>query len=116
MSKDTTEIHVILDRSGSMYGVVTDIIGGYNKFLTEQKAEKGKATLSLVQFDDKYETVYEGKPIKDVQALDLTPRGSTALLDGVGKSIANTIEVCIIITNNATVPCNIRFFIKSPFS
>jgi uncharacterized protein YegL len=93
MSKDTTEIHVILDRSGSMYGVVTDIIGGYNKFLAEQKAEKGKATLSLVQFDDKYEVVHEAEPLSkvpDLNAGTYVPRGTTALMDAIGRTVSDT--------------------------
>jgi len=91
MSEDTTAIHVVLDRSGSMGRVTSDVIGGFNTFLKEQKAEKGKATISLAQFDNVYEVVYDSKPLSKAPDLDektYVPRASTALLDAVGRTIS----------------------------
>jgi len=90
MRDDLTEIVVILDRSGSMYSIRDDTIGSFNSFLEDQIKEPGFANFTLVQFDDKYEVVCSGKNIKDVFPLTRTayvPRGSTALLDAIGRTI-----------------------------
>lgn len=89
---DKTEIVVILDRSGSMQKIKADMEGGFETFIDKQKAEPGECLVSLYQFDDKYEVVYEGRPIAEVGKLNLVPRSTTALLDAVGKSLANTAE------------------------
>lgn len=89
----STEIIFVLDRSGSMNKVASDVRGGFNDFLSEQAKQVGKATVSLHQFDHLYETVYEGKPLEDAPRLDgsnYRPRGMTALLDAVGKTINGT--------------------------
>lgn len=90
---DYTHITIVLDRSGSMESVAPDTIGGFNKFITDQKAVPGKATISLIQFDNEYEEVYLSKDLQ--QAPNLTdktfvPRGSTALLDAMGHAIEVT--------------------------
>lgn len=85
-----TEILIILDRSGSMESVKADTIGGFNNFLAEQKKLPDEAAITLVQFDDRYERVYEGKPLADAPRLNedtYQPRGSTALLDAIGRTI-----------------------------
>ncbi|HMS40709.1 MAG TPA: vWA domain-containing protein [Pyrinomonadaceae bacterium] len=88
--KNKTDITIILDRSGSMASVKDDTIGGFNNFLSEQQKIEGEAVLSLVQFDDQYETVYLDKDIRSADKLtDATfqPRGMTALFDAVGRTI-----------------------------
>lgn len=78
----------ILDRSGSMETCRDDTIGGFNAFLNEQKADGG--TLTLILFDHEYQLVYTNKPIADVEPLThktFVPRGSTALLDAIGRAI-----------------------------
>jgi len=80
----------ILDRSGSMETCRDDTIGGFNAFLNEQKIIGG--TLTLVQFDHEYLASYTNKPIQEVEPLSretFVPRGSTALLDAIGKTIKN---------------------------
>jgi len=84
-----TEIVLILDRSGSMASVVRETIDGANEFIGKQKAEPGEASLTLVLFDDQYEVLYT-KPIADCEPIDdktFVPRGMTALLDAVGKTV-----------------------------
>ncbi|HEY8559687.1 MAG TPA: vWA domain-containing protein [Pyrinomonadaceae bacterium] len=88
--KNKTDITVILDRSGSMESVKQDTIGGFNSFLSEQQSVEGEASLSLVQFDDQYEVVYEDQSIARADRLTertFQPRGSTALFDAVGRTI-----------------------------
>lgn len=84
---DLRHIAVILDRSGSMQAVKTDTEGGLAAFLEAQHEAPGTTTVSLYQFDDQYETVYERKPLADVPAFKLHPRGATALLDAVSRTI-----------------------------
>jgi hypothetical protein len=83
-------INVLLDRSGSMNGLEKDVIGHFNSYIKEQAELPGRAWVSLVLFDDKYEEVYINKRIQDVPKL--TPdtyyvRGSTAYLDALGRLI-----------------------------
>jgi hypothetical protein len=88
--KNKTDITIILDRSGSMESVKSDTIGGFNSFLSEQQKVEGEASISLVQFDDQYETVYIDKDINAADKLTeatFQPRGMTALYDAVGRTI-----------------------------
>lgn len=90
--KDFSDIIVVLDRSGSMDACKSDVIGGFNSFLKEQQDAEGTANISLYQFDNFYETVFENKDVKMAQPLDdktFVPRGGTALYDAIGKTIAN---------------------------
>lgn len=90
--KMKAEIIVILDRSGSMNTIKDDAIGGFNQFIESQKKIEGEATVTLVQFDDQYEMVYENVPLEKVVPLNrdtFIPRGSTALYDAIGKTIGN---------------------------
>ena len=92
MKEKYTHIAVVLDRSGSMHDVQKDTIGSLNSFLKDQQKEEGGCTFKLVQFDDLYEVVQDFLAIKDVPALDdktFVPRGMTALLDAIGKTINN---------------------------
>lgn len=87
---EDTEIIVIVDRSGSMRGIVDDAVGGFNQFVADQKEVPGNAFLTLAIFDDRYEVVCESVPIQEMEDITrntVIPRGRTALLDAVGKSI-----------------------------
>lgn len=88
-----THITAVLDRSGSMRNLAADTIGGFNKFLEDQKATEGEATLTLVLFDDHYDVPYLSKNIKEIPELDSKvyfARGMTALYDALGKAIIDT--------------------------
>lgn len=90
MKQGYTDISIVLDRSGSMVSVRDDTIGGFNSFLSDQKQAAGFATITLAQFDDVYEVVYSAAPISDAKPLDrstFVPRGATALLDAIGRTI-----------------------------
>jgi uncharacterized protein YegL len=85
-----TECICLLDKSGSMYSLKGDVVGGYNKLIAEQKAIPGEANFSLIQFDTAIQTTYENMPVRDVPELkdkDYQPTGATALLDAVGNTI-----------------------------
>lgn len=88
---EETEIVVVLDRSGSMQSISQAAVDGFNELLNEQQNAEGVAFMTLVQFDDRYEMNYQSVPVNDVKPLILNetfvPRGSTALLDAIGKTI-----------------------------
>lgn len=90
MKKGLTELVFIIDRSGSMGGLESDTIGGFNAMLKEQQAVEGEAIVTTVLFDDKYELLHDRIDIRAVAPLtdkDYTVRGSTALLDALGRTI-----------------------------
>jgi hypothetical protein len=85
-----TRLVFLLDRSGSMQSIASDVIGGFEAFVAEQRAGEGLCTATLAQFDDEYEVVYRGIAIGQVPPLALWPRGRTALHDSMGKLITDT--------------------------
>ncbi len=89
---NSSEIIVVLDRSGSMQAVKDDMEGGFTTFIAEQKKVAGDCKVSLFQFSDPqaFETVYTGLNVLDVPPLCIVPQGMTALHDAVGKAIAIT--------------------------
>lgn len=90
MKKGLTELVFILDRSGSMSGLESDTIGGYNAMLKKQKKEAGEAVITTVLFDDSYELLHDRINIRGVTPItdkEYYVRGTTALLDAVGKTI-----------------------------
>jgi uncharacterized protein YegL len=85
-----TDITVVLDRSGSMESIADDVIKGLNAFVKAQQAVEGEAWFTLVQFDDEYDVVHFRVPIAHVPKVTrrtYQPRGSTALLDAIGRTI-----------------------------
>jgi hypothetical protein len=99
--KETTEIICIIDRSGSMESIRSDAIGGFNRFLADEQAPDDPARLTMVLFDDRYEVVHDGTDIRRVKPLTnrtFVPRGTTALLDAVGRTL-NTVSARL-----ATIP------------
>jgi hypothetical protein len=90
MRSDLTEIVVVLDRSYSMMSCRSAMEEGLNAFVNKQKQESGETRFTLVKFDDFYEIELAGVDIKSVGHCALEPRGNTALLDAVGKTIVDT--------------------------
>ena len=90
MKKGLTELVFILDRSGSMSGLESDTIGGFNGMLGKQKKEEGEANVTTVLFDDQIDIIHDRFPIDVVKPLteeDYYVRGCTALLDAVGSTV-----------------------------
>lgn len=90
---DLTDITLVLDRSGSMASVKAATIEAFNGFLQSQRTGAGAAQITLVQFDDQYEPLYTARPLDAAPLLDAqtyAPRGSTALLDAMGRTIVTT--------------------------
>lgn len=88
MKSNLLHICFVLDESGSMYNSVDDVIGGFQKLIDEQKAEKdGECIISLYRFSDTVKKDYIGKPVNEVPQLIYSPGGCTAMNDGVGTAI-----------------------------
>lgn len=82
---------LIVDRSGSMYSIANDVKGSVRQFISDQKKLEGKASLRVAQFDHTYEVIHD---VNDMSEIDeeaftkaYTPRGTTALLDAIGRTI-----------------------------
>jgi len=86
---ELTRLVFLLDRSGSMRSIQSDVEGGFATFIDDQRAATGECTVTLAQFDTSYEVVYRDVPLDEVPALNLRPRGSTALLDAMGTLITD---------------------------
>lgn len=86
---DLTHLYFLLDRSGSMQSIKLDTEGGFAAFVAEQASnvDGGECRVTLAQFDNAYEVVYRDLPLADVPPLQLQPRGSTALLDAMGRLV-----------------------------
>ena len=90
MNNNLTELVFILDRSGSMHGMESDTIGGFNAMIEKQKQEDGRAYVSTVLFDNEALVLHDRVDLRDIRpmtAADYRPRGSTALLDAIGGAI-----------------------------
>ncbi|MGH4137837.1 vWA domain-containing protein [Clostridium sp.] len=96
MKKNLTELVFILDRSGSMAGLESDTIGGYNALLKKQRDESGEAIVTTVLFDDNYELLHDRINVKGIRPItekEYFVCGCTALLDAIGKTINKTLNV-----------------------
>jgi len=90
MKKNLTELVMILDRSGSMGGLESDTIGGYNGMLRKQREAEGEVLVSTVLFDQVSEVLYDRVPLRDLPLMtekEYYVRGCTALLDALGGAI-----------------------------
>lgn len=83
-------IHVcfVIDSSGSMSGSESDVVGGFNKTIAEQRAVKdGDCIVSLYEFDSTVKKVYLGKKLDEVGDFDYKVGGMTRLYDGIGTAV-----------------------------
>lgn len=115
MKKDLVELVFILDRSGSMSGLEEQTIGGFNRLISEQKEVKGEAIVSTVLFDDAFEVIHNRLPIQRIESMtskEYYVRGSTALLDAIGRSIIKIRRVHKQL-NESDIPEKTLFFITT---
>ena len=85
---ETTLLVLVVDRSGSMESIRQDMEGGIAALLTEQATEDGICLVTLAQFDNEYELLADAVPVSELLPYRLVPRGSTALLDAMGRTIS----------------------------
>lgn len=92
MNQNLTELHVIMDKSGSMQGLKDDTIGGFNQLMSDQKDTTGKLLVGLTMFNTGVDVRFSGVPLGDVRPLrsdDYRPTGGTALLDAIGQTVTD---------------------------
>lgn len=85
-----TELVFILDRSGSMAGLESDTIGGFNAMIEKQKHQEGECFVSTVLFDNCSEVLHDRVKLSDIKLMtdnEYTVRGCTALIDAIGGAI-----------------------------
>lgn len=90
MKKNLTEIVFILDRSGSMAGLESDTIGGFNAMIEKQKRQPGEALVSTVLFSNQSAVLHDRVKLEQVRPLtgnDYQVGGCTALIDAIGCAI-----------------------------
>ena len=96
MSNNITELVFILDRSGSMSGLESDTIGGFNSLIGKQKKQDGACFVTTVLFDNDVRTIHDRVELADVPAMtdrDYTVGGCTALLDAIGSTIRHIAKI-----------------------
>ena len=115
MENKTTELVFILDKSGSMAGLESDTIGGFNAMIEKQKALEGKVYVSTLLFSTQVATLHDRLLLQDVQPLtaqDYQVGGCTALLDAVGGTIEH-ISTIHKYSRKEDVPHNTMFVITT---
>lgn len=89
MSKDTSHLIFIVDRSGSMSSIASEMEKAISKVIKDQKSSGNDILVTYVRFDDHYEEVFADKSIQDIDGIRIESRGCTALLDALGRTINN---------------------------
>lgn len=90
MKDNLTELVFIIDKSGSMAGLESDTIGGFNAMLEKQKKEKGECYVSTVFFNGVSEVLHDRVKLSEIRKMtdkDYVAGGSTALMDAIGSAI-----------------------------
>lgn len=73
-----------------MAEIKDDTVGGFNTFLREQVDEEGSASVTLYDFNDEVNLVYQAQPIEEASELtdsSYSPGGRTALHDAIITAI-----------------------------
>ena len=110
-----TELVFILDRSGSMGGLESDTIGGFNSLIEKQKKEKGECFVSTILFDHEILTLHDRIPISEIRPMtekDYEVRGCTALIDAIGSTVNHISKIQKYIRKE-DVPENTLFVIMT---
>ena len=90
MKKNLTEMVFILDKSGSMAGLESDTIGGFNGMIERQTQEEGEALVSTVLFSDRSQVIHDRVDLRKIEPLTAKQYyvgGCTALIDAIGDAI-----------------------------
>ncbi|MBQ7501052.1 MAG: hypothetical protein IJT91_09180 [Clostridia bacterium] len=112
---NTTELVFILDRSGSMAGLESDTIGGFNSLIRKQKEQDGECFVTTVIFDHEIETIHDRVKLEEIPEMtekEYTVRGSTALIDAIGKTVEH-IENIHKYAREEDVPAHTMFVITT---
>ena len=112
---NVTELVFILDRSGSMAGLESDTVGGFNGMIAKQKQQEGEAFVTTVLFDNEIETLHDRIPLTEIPEMterDYYVRGCTALIDAIGTTVKH-IENIHKYARKEDVPAHTLFVITT---
>ena len=87
---ERAEVLMVLDKSGSMYGLTDDTIGGFNSMIQKYREQKLPVRVTTVLFNNKSDILHDRQDIATVKELtdkDYVASGTTALLDALGESL-----------------------------
>ncbi len=90
MKGSIAELVFVLDRSGSMSGLESETIDGFNRMIERQKKAGGKCYVTTVLFDTETYCVHDRVELAEIRPMtdrDYMPGGCTALLDAMGSTI-----------------------------
>lgn len=93
---NTTELVFILDKSGSMYELTADTIGGFNSLIRKQRAQEGECLVTTVLFNEEHVLLHDRLPLASIPAMDQKQYctcGCTALIDALGDSISHIANI-----------------------
>ena len=114
-NNNITELVFILDRSGSMSGLESDTVGGFNTMIEKQKKQNAPCYVSTVLFNHTSEVLYDRVKLDEVQKMtedDFFVGGSTALMDAIGGAIHHIGNIHKYIRPE-DVPANTMFVIMT---
>ncbi|MBE6692051.1 MAG: VWA domain-containing protein [Ruminococcaceae bacterium] len=114
-TNNTTELVFILDRSGSMSGLESDTIGGFNAMIEKQKKQEGECYVSTFLFDSETQLLHDRVSLSQISKMtdnDYTVGGCTALLDAVGEAVKH-IEKIHKYARKEDIPANTMFVITT---
>ena len=100
---DVSLIAALLDRSGSMESIADDTRGGFDAYIAGERSQSGSTLVTLAQFDNVYDVVYQNRPIDEVPPLTLEPRCSTRSADSSPRWAA-ALPPCPSRTGRVTSP------------
>jgi len=90
-SNKENNVIIVLDESGSMSSIRSNVIEGMNTYFKKLKESKMNYKVSLYKFGgSKFTEVFKSKTINNIRKLtyeDYCPNGGTPLYDAVGKVI-----------------------------
>jgi hypothetical protein len=89
VNQNYTHLALIVDRSGSMESIAVDMEGGIRSLLKEQAELPGELHVDITTFDNTIETPWIDVRADEVKGQIISPRGSTALNDAIGITVAN---------------------------
>ena len=70
MNENYLKIIFVIDESGSMQGTESDVIGGFNNFIEQQKSQPfGKITVSLYKFNTDSSRIFNNLPLSEIKPL-----------------------------------------------
>lgn len=87
---NATELVFILDKSGSMAGLESDTIGGFNAMIEKQKKLDEPCYVSTVLFNGDTDVIHDREKLQDIKPMtdrDYVVNGCTALIDALGGAI-----------------------------